>query len=134
MKKGIKLLLEPGTRVRDWIRYQTLNVRVRRERLKGRIIRSLEIRGGEASFFPGGGVEVKMPGSAEFRCAFQPMKVLEIHDLRGKLIKRNHHLCTECATLTGKMESHKPSTVIAGRMDATFKCTQCGHQYELERI
>ena len=134
MRKGVKLLLESGTRVRKWIRYQTLNVEVHRGRLKGRTIRFLTIRGGEASFIPGGGVQVKMPGSAESRCAFLPMKVLEIRDLRGKLIKRNHHLCTECANLTGKVESYKESTIIAGLADMTFKCTLCGHQWKLEGI
>ena len=61
------------------------------------------------------------------------MKVLEVRDLKGNLIKRNYYLCTECATLTGKMENHKPSDV-AGHEDADFKCTHCGHQWELKRI
>lgn len=133
MRNGIKLLLEPGTRVRDWIRYQTLNVEIGRERFNGRSVRYIKIRKGEASFFPGGGVEVKMPGSAEFRVAFRPRKVLEIRDLKGNLIKRNHYLCTECVTLTGKMGKYEPSTV-AGRVDANLKCTQCGHQWELKWI
>src|SRR3989344_4209645 len=134
MKKGVQILLEPGTRVLDWIRNQTLNVELGRERLNGRTVRSLKIRKGEASFFPGGGVEVRMPGSAKFRVAFLPMKVLEIRDLGGNLIKRNHYLCTECGTLPGKMESYEPSTVVAGRVDAIFKCTQCGYRWELKMI
>ena len=77
---------------------------------------------------------MKMPGSGEFWGAFQPMKVLEIRDLGGNVIKRNQYLCTECATLTGKMESHEPSTVVAGRVDAIFKCTRCGYQWELKMI
>lgn len=134
MRNGIELLLEPGTRVPNWVRNQTLNIEIGREHLNGRTIRSLKIRKGEASFFPGGGVVVKMPGSDEFWVAFQPMKVLEIHDLKGNLIKRNHYLCTECATLTGKMmEDYKPSDV-SGLVDANFKCTQCGHRWELKRI
>ncbi len=134
MKKGVQILLEPGTRVPVWIRNQTLNVRLGRKRLNGRTVRSLKISEGEASFFPGGGVDVKMPGSGEFWGAFQPMKVLEIRDLGGNVIKRNQYLCTECATLTGKMESHEPSTVVAGRVDAIFKCTRCGYQWELKMI
>ena len=98
MKKGVQILLEPGTRVPVWIRNQTLNVRLGRKRLNGRTVRSLKISEGEASFFPGGGVDVKMPGSGEFWGAFQPMKVLEIRDLGGNVIKRNQYLCTECAT------------------------------------
>ena len=134
MKAGVKILLEPGTRVRNWIRYQTLNVKLARERLNGRMVRSLKIHKGEASFFPSGGVEVRMPGSGEFRVAFRPMKVLEICDLKGNLIKRNHYLCTECATLTGKMENYKPSEEVSGLVDANFKCIQCKHQWELKRI
>lgn len=133
MKNGVQLLLEPGTRVRNWVRNQTLNVKVGREQLNRRTVRSLKIRSGVASFFPSGGVEVKMPGSGEFWVAFQPMRVLEIRNLKGNLIKRNYYLCTECATLTGKMENHKPSDV-AGCVDADFKCTHCGHQWELKRI
>jgi hypothetical protein len=133
MRIGIKLLVETGTRVPNWIRNQTLNVKVGRERLNGRTVRSLKIRKGEASFFPGGNVVVKMPGSDEFWGAFPPMKVLEIHDLKGALIKRNHYLCTKCATLTGKMENHKPSDVN-GLVDGLVKCTWCGYQWELKRI
>jgi hypothetical protein len=130
MRNGIKLLLEPGTRVRDWVRFQTLNVEIGREQLNGRSVRFVKIRKGEASFFPGGGVEVKMPGSAEFRVAFQPRKVLEIRDLKGNLIQRNRYFCTECATLTGKMESYEES-IVAGRVDAKFRCGQCLHSWEL---
>lgn len=120
-RNGIKLLLEPRTRIRNWIRNQTLNIEVGRERLNGRNIRFLKIRKGEASFVPGGYVIVKMPGSGEFWVAFMPWKVLEIRDLRGNLIKRNHRLCIKCATLTG-----------ARLDDEVFECTQCGNQWKLE--
>ncbi len=59
--------------------------------------------------------------------------VLEIRDLKGNLVKRNHYLCTKCATLTGKMENYKPSNV-SGLVDANFKCTRCEYQWELKRI
>ena len=131
MRKGIKLLLEPGTRVRNWIRYQTLNVEIGQEQLNRRNIRFVKIRKGEALFFTGGSVGVKMPGSAEFILAFQPLKVLEIRDLKDNLIKRNHYLCTECAALTGKTESYEQSTVVAGSVDAKFRCGQCLHSWEL---
>ncbi len=134
MRNGIKLLLEPETRVRDWVRYQTLNVEIGRERFNGRSVRFVKICNGEAQFFPSGGVEVKMPGCAEFRVAFQPRKVLEIRDLKGNLIERNHYLCTECFTLTGKMENYEPSTIAAGRVDESFKCTKCGHHWELKTV
>ena len=133
MRNGVEVLFEPRTRVPLWVRNQTLNVKLGPGQLNGRRVRSLKIRKGEVSFFPSGGVEVKMPGSDEFRVAFQPMKVLEIRDLKGNLLKRNHYLCTECATLTGKMDSHKPSDV-SGLVDANFKCARCGHQWELKRI
>ena len=70
MKNGVQLLLEPGPRVLNWVRNQTLNVKVGREQLNGRTVCSLKIRSGAASFFPSGGVEVKMPGSGEFWVAF----------------------------------------------------------------
>jgi hypothetical protein len=131
MRNGIKLLLEPGTRIQNWIRYQTLNVEIGRKSLNGRNTRFIKIRKGKAAFLPDGSVEVKMPSSAEFRVAFQPREVLEIRDLKGNLIERNHYLCTKCATLTGEMESYEQSIVVTGRVDAKFKCAQCGHQWEL---
>ena len=87
MRNGIEVLFEPKTRVPLWVRNQTLNVQLGLGQLNGRRVRSLKIRKGEASFFPSGGVHVKMPGSGEFWVAFQPMKVLEIRDLKGNLIK-----------------------------------------------
>jgi len=133
MGNGIEVLFEPRTRVPLWVRSQTLDVELGPRELKGRRVRSLKISEGEALFLPGGAVGVKMPGSDEFWVAFEPMKVLEIRDLNGKLIKRNHYLCTECATLTGKIESCK-SSEVAGHDDANFKCTQCKLQWELRRI
>jgi len=135
MKNGIKLLLEPGTRVRDWIRFQTLNVEIGRKQVNGRDIRFVKIHNGEASFIPGGNVDVKMPGSSEFRVAFQPREVLEIRDLKEDLIERNHYLCTECFTLTGKRENTQDydSSIIATGADNLFKCTQCGHQWNINR-
>lgn len=92
MRSGIKLLLEPGTRVRDWIRYQTLNVEIGREQLNRRSVRFVKIRKREASFFPGGVVVVKMPGSAEFRVAFQPQKVLNLNYEKAYILYSNEFL------------------------------------------
>ncbi len=131
---GVKLVLEPGTRVPRWIRYQELNVETGRERLNGRAVRFLKIRKGQASFFVQGTVIVKMPGSKKMHGAFQPMRVLEIRDLKGNyLIKRNHYLCTGCATLTGKKVSHK-SSERSGFVDVIFECSQCEHRWELKGI
>ena len=131
MGKGVQLFLEPGTRVPGWVRNQDLNVKIRRERLRGRTTRLLLIRKGEAQFCNGGGVVVKMPGSSKWWGVFVPMKVLEIRDLKGVLIKRNYHLCTECSTLTGRVESYKQ--VEGGLLYQTFKCTDCGYEWELTR-
>ncbi len=132
-RSNVKLLLEPGTRILNWIRYQNLNVMIGRELLNKRTVRFLKIRGGKAYFIPSGSVAVVMPGSDQHRVAFQKMKVLEIQDFKNTLIERNHYLCTKCSTLTGKMESSKLSG-RAGLMDANFKCTRCGNQWELKRI
>lgn len=133
---GVELLLEPRTRVPAWIRNQTLSVSVGSVSFQGRRIRSLKIRGGTVSFLPGGSVGVKMPGSHGVWVAFRPLKVLEIRDLKGTLIERNHDLCPKCGNLAGSMVSHtQPSTTkVAGLVDGTFECTQCGHRWELEGI
>lgn len=130
---GVQLRLEPGTRIPIWIRNQSTNVEATRERVNGRTVRLLTIKGSGASFLPGGVVAVKMPGAGEFCVGFQSLKVLEILDLQGNLIKRNHHLCTECFTNTGEMIDSRPAA-HGSRVDATFQCVQCGYQYELEGI
>lgn len=125
---GVKLFLEPGTRIRNWIRNQSLNIEVARESLFGkRIVRTLTIRRGEAGFFPGGGVDVKMPGSEEFWIAFPPRKVLEIRDLKNNsIIERNRYLCTECTTLTG--ETLTTGSGLELRVTG-YKCTTCGYEW-----
>ncbi len=133
MQIGVKLFLQPGTRVPSWIRNQTLNIELGYERLNKRKVRFLKICNGEAFFFAGGGVMVKMPGSDKFWVAFSPMRVLEIRDLENNLIERNHYLCTECVALTGEKKNYQQSNV-SGLVDATFACTRCGHRWELKRI
>ena len=134
MSAGVEILFELGTRVCDFIRRQDLNIKVSRQRFYNRQVRSLKIQGGEASFTPGGSVEVKMPGSSIFYVAFQPRKVLEIRDLKGKVLKRNHHLCPKCCRITGGMVDDKPNKKFHGRVDATFECTNCGNSWELQNI
>ncbi len=133
MKKAVEIILCPGTRIPGWIRNQTLNVEISRVDFIKRTARSLKIRGGEAIFFPGGRVVVKMPGSDEYCAAFGPKRVLEIRNLRGKLIKRNYYLCAECGFLTGYVENYRPSDV-AGLMDKDLICTTCGYRWKLKRV
>lgn len=117
---GVKLFLEPGTRIRNWIRNQSLHIEVSNELLFGkRRVRTLTIRRGEAGFFPSGGVDVKMPGSDEFWVAFPPRKVLEIRDLKNNsVIERNFYLCIECGTLSGEAK------VVGGQV-VGYKCNTC---------
>lgn len=132
MRKKLEILLKPRTRVCRWIKNQTLNVEIGVRDMNGRKVRSLKIRNGEALFSPGGGVIVKMPGSSEFWLAFGPMKVLEIRkpEKDGAVsIIRNHHLCTECGLLSGQAIASTPG-LIAGRMDISFKCNDCGFEWE----
>lgn len=135
MVRGVCLTLEPGTRIPNWIRNQTLNVKIgnKRHAISGRRLRFLEIKKGEASFCPGGGAEVKMPGSGNFWVAFQPLRVLEIADFEDGNMKRNYFMCAKCGTLTGKIVSEKPSTV-AGRSDVVVRCTGCGFDWRLGSI
>lgn len=132
MKSGVKLLLEPRVRIPNWIRNQTLNVKVEvtRRYLRKRSTRVLAICGGEALFIPGGSVVVRMPGSDEYWVAFNPMTVLKILDFESRPIAQNYYLCTECATLTGKVENHRQSEMV-GWADADFRCTRCSHQWKL---
>lgn len=133
MKKGIEILLTAGTRIPLWISNQTLNIKVTGKTTKGRRVRSLQIKGGEAFFGPAGVVDIKMPGSGEFWVAFHPLKVLEINDLEGNLIKRNYCLCEKCFTNTGKIVEDSPSEKY-GRRDVVTQCTECGNTWELKGV
>src|SRR3989344_9571332 len=133
MKKGVEILLVSGTRIPKWISNQTLNVKVARKVIQGKNVRSLQIKGGESGFGPGGMVDIKMPGSDEWWTAFDIPKVLEIIDLKGNLIKRNWCLCEKCFTNTGKATKESPSKEVYGRIDFTFQCTECGNVWEIKR-
>ncbi|PIZ00814.1 hypothetical protein COY62_01010 [bacterium (Candidatus Howlettbacteria) CG_4_10_14_0_8_um_filter_40_9] len=136
MGKGVKIFLEPGTRIPRWISSQDLNVTTGSEQYKAssRKCRVLEIRGGEASFFSGGSVVVKMPWSDVFHGAFNEMRVFEIRNLEGNgLIQRNWHLCKECGRINGTMIRSVPSKAYPIYRDSTFGCSE-GHQWELEGI
>ena len=131
---GVRIFLELGTRIPKWIRNQTLNTEVIKKVIKGRNIQVLTIKKGRASFGPGGGVGVVMPGSDQWWGAFREHEVLQIENIKDKTIKPNYHLCPECFTNTGRMVDHKRSDRIAGREDATFKCAGCNSMYILEAI
>lgn len=133
MEKGIELLLSPRVRIPNWIRNQTLNVSVQTIMVNDHRVRSVRIKGADASFAPGIGVIVKMPCSDEWWVAFGDQKVLEIRDLEGHIIKRNYNLCTECMSLSGRMVHYTESNAY-GRIDATYMCTHCLHTWRLERI
>lgn len=133
MKKGVEIPLATGTRIPLWISNQSLNVKVIGKTIMGRHVRSLQIKEGEARFGVVGVVEVKMPGSGEFWVAFQPLKVLEIRDLEGNLIKRNYCLCEKCFTNTGKISKESPSEKY-GRVDVVMQCTECGNTWELTAV
>ncbi|MDP2671871.1 MAG: hypothetical protein Q8P13_05475 [bacterium] len=124
-KEGVKLLLEPGTRIRNWIRVQDLNIEVCNEERNGRNLRVLVVREGEASFIPGGWVAIRMPGSSEFWTAFAPLKVLEIRNLNGPIHERNWHMCIKCSTLTGKALTQPVN-------EGKYGCTVCGYQWRFD--
>lgn len=133
-RRGVEILLRPRTRVPRWVINQTLNVSVRREKRGVGWIRVLRIKGaGEVGFIGGGGVGITMPGSDQFWVAFAPLEVLEIRDLKGALVQRNHYLCEKCFTLTGAMKTHVPSKTF-GLVDATFECSSCKHSWTFEGI
>lgn len=140
----VEILLEPGTRLPRWMfpfirgvpgRGIKPRMDIRRGELGGRRVRSLKIYGGDASFFVGGAVDILPPGHGNWVRAFEPMKVLSIRDSAKGTATNNHYLCTQCQRLTGKKTgAHRPSSQVAGREDTDFKCTKCGHEYELKAI
>jgi len=127
--KGVKIYLVPRTRIPVWIRIQDLNVSVEKRKIGRGRVRILTIKGGEAAFYPGGGVGVVMPGSNQFWAAFASLKVLKIEDLEGREIVHNYFLCQTCFTNTGKMIGKPRETELWARYDADFQCSVCGHKW-----
>lgn len=131
--KGVDLWLASGTKLPKWLANREDNLGVRRTRVDGKRIRILRIEGAEARFDPGGSVSLKMSGLKGPILTFYPLAILEIRDLTGSLLERNHCLCQKCFTNTGEMQNHKPSR-IAGLVDANFQCSNCGHQWQVKEI
>src|SRR3954462_1402026 len=93
---GVRILLTSGVRIPNWIRNQTKNISFKNEKIMGKTVRVLTIRGGGAMFIPGGEVSVQMPGSTLWWRAFYPMKVLMIQDLGKNVLIANNYLCEKC--------------------------------------
>jgi hypothetical protein len=126
-RKGVKLLLAPGTKVPRWVTVQDLNVRTGWERLNGKRVRTVSIADGEAFFGPEGVVDVRVPGARSFLTAFAPLKVFEIRDLEGGLLRRNYFFCEKCVANSGKIEG-EPELIAGtcGKYDAKFLCSTPG--------
>lgn len=136
MHKGVRLFLVPGTRIPIWIRVQDKNVEVSNLELgpnKANKVRALSIRGGEASFIPGGQVVVRMPGSTKQIVSFNVDQILEIRDGRGNLIKRNRYCCKQCMRITGEVKTSQAGT-NTGCRNVTMACAPCGRNWTLENI
>ena len=129
---GVEILLIPGTRIPRWISVQDKNVTVIRKILNGQDVRSLRLKRGDAAFMPGGGIGVLVPYSSWHAMAFREDKVLEIRTLGGKLLKRNYYMCKQCVRVSGKIQGkQKLSERAAGKLETDFKCTNCGHGWQL---
>ena len=127
---GVELLLEPETEIPGWIWTKgTRRVELEIRKIHGRDIPVLRIQGGEASFADAHSFIVRFQGSRSFSVVFQTPQVLEIRDFNGGVLKQNHYLCEQCFANTGEVVSDRPSK-IAGRVERTFRCAQCGHQWE----
>ncbi len=124
---GVELLLVPGTRIPLWIRVQDKNVVIEPGALDGKPVKRLRILGGDADLVAGGQAIVIVPGSSGAYTAFghgPDSRVLEIRDLRGKLLKRNFRCCPKCIANTGEFveETREKHVVI---------CQDCGESWRI---
>ncbi len=137
-RRTVEIILEPRTKIPDWIAYQDLNVEIskmQRPGAAGPKLMVLKIKHSDAHFYPGGIVAVVMPGSENSYIAFDRLRVLEIRYGTGKsrTVKKNNYLCRRCFRLEGKMISYKPAKQVC-LIDAVFICKWCNFQYELQSI
>lgn len=131
MQRGVELLIEPGTSVRRLLRRNPSTcAHLRHCVLEKRMVRSLRLISGEATFLPCGSVQVKMPGANGFVRAFGPLEVLGIYNLKGQLRVRNRHMCVDCVALTGRRHVNAFRPVRGGVEESIFKCERCDAQWQ----
>jgi len=129
-ERGVKILLAPEATHPKWLSTRRVSYEI--EQI-GEVERELvSILGAKAIFVPGGAVAVKM-GGGEFRVGFDPHQVLEIRNLRGKVLTRNQECCLDCLANTGEVIHHEPGSVI-GRINATFECSNCHKNWYIRNI
>lgn len=132
-RSGIRILLAEHAKIPGWV-VSSGKVQGRIDDVQGKRLPLIEIPQSEAEFIGGGAVALRVGKQKNFRVGFEPELVLEIQRLDGELIKRNHHLCTECLANTGRMVSYQPGS-IAGKVNAVYQCEQNPtHQWEIENV
>lgn len=132
----VRIILAYRARVPRWLKeLSTRPSRVKIDRFpkygEGRTYRAIEIDGGIADFFPGGVVDVKMPGSNEYIPAFGPMKVMLITYPGSGVVKHNHCFCKKCYALTGRKIGTVPGDSHS-RVHIDMKCEVCGNEWRIK--
>lgn len=130
---GVLLLLSPNINIPEFVRNSRHSTIGRAKIGDQKEISFVRISIGGATFVGGGSVILDVPGNKRGLVGFGPNEVLAICTIEGEVIKRNHHLCTNCLSNTGQMVGYNYS-LIAGKVDGFFQCTQCNNQWELKNI
>ena len=125
---GVRIYLATGVRIPAIIRVQDKKIEVRNVLTNGKRTRMVALRGGDATFLPGGIVGVKMPNSSSFWVAFKEKTVLEIRSWQNRLKARNRYLCERCYALTGICERE---TRVLEKDLHNFVCVDCGHSWDV---
>lgn len=84
---------------------------------------------GEALFFPGGSVGVKLAGWKSFVIMFEPDTVLWIEDDVTGRRHMNWHTCSHCCKISYQTWYDLPGDVT-GRRNMGFECPVCGNKWE----
>lgn len=88
---------------------------------------------GEASFVPGGSVDVKLAGWKNRVVMFEPDTVLWIDDgATGKRIG-NYHACPGCCTISYTL-IHDMASKISGLRYLMYRCPKCHSEWHFDNV
>lgn len=136
-QKGVEIYLTNNADILAWLAAGE-GVSFRRKKISKAQVVILTIKKGEADFLQEGCVGIRLPRRKGLRIAFLGCRdnprqhpVLKIVRLEDGLSMPNHYLCSKCFTNTGRTVKRQASQKIHGRIDVTFDCSVCGHQWEV---
>ncbi|MBI3956475.1 MAG: hypothetical protein HY340_00595 [Candidatus Kerfeldbacteria bacterium] len=100
---GIRLLLPRHAKAPTWLRraLRRAGIPIQHDRIGGKSVRCIVLRGADARVVHGGTIEIRLPGEVVYRNGLYPDSVLAVRDLHGRTLIANLLLCRNCVFTSG---------------------------------